>query len=238
MLDDGIPLSREEELRYLRERTPYDAVFIINCHGFYVTDDILTAPEAVRPTFVSMAQYGVSVEFFPETNESGGYGSMFNLVRTYLRKVMYEKKGTFLKALVKNLRSITKKYKQKFRARADKDALHDTGWHVSDSGRYLDKFYNRFSSEEGACIPISVYLLTSTPDIVNMNVPSTSRTALLQWCSRNGIRSPLFMDASCGDEKTGQEIGAISRASAREKRLVRNRLKRHGVAMGGTRRIR
>jgi hypothetical protein len=240
MLDDGIPLTREEEIRYLREHTPYDAVIIINCHGSYLSDDILTTPDEVRPAFVSMAQYGVPVEFIPEANEPDGYGSMFNLVRTCMRKVMHQNKGTFLKTLIKELRKVTKKYKEKVRRFVDEDSLHDTGWHLSDNGTYLDKVYQRFSADEGACIPISVYLLTNPahPDVVDMVVPQTTRTALLQWCARNSIRNPLFLDASCGDEKYGQERGTISRTSVREKRLVRNRMKRQGVAMGGTRRIR
>jgi hypothetical protein len=181
-MDDGIPLTREEEIEFLRS-TPYDAVIILNCHG----------------------RYG-------------------------------NRKG-FLEKYVKNLRRITKKYKESMKKDDKKSAKgadfkkyhNDASWHVAKSGRYLEKLYTPFAPHEGTNKSVTVYLMTNPRhrDVFNIPIPPNgmNRTMLLMWCERNGIRAPLIVDAACS--------GFEGQQTERQTRKLRNHLKKEGIAMGG-----
>jgi len=238
-MDDGIPLTREEEIEFLRS-TPYDAVIILNCHGRYESlYEVEDSPEGITPTFISMGQYGVDNFFFPsvETDDVNEYGAFFNIARSMLRETMHGNRKGFLEKYVKNLRRITKKYKEsmkkddkKWSKGADFKKYHnDASWHVAKSGRYLEKLYTPFAPHEGTNKSVTVYLMTNPRhrDVFNIPIPPNgmNRTMLLMWCERNGIRAPLIVDAACS--------GFEGQQTERQTRKLRNHLKKEGIAMGG-----
>jgi hypothetical protein len=240
MLDDGIPLTREEEIEFLRS-TSYDAVIILNCHGQYQSLNVVVdSPEGITPTFISMGQYGVDNFFFAgvETDDVNAYGMFFNIARSMLRKTIYagNRKG-FLEKYAKNLRRLTKMYKENMKNHDKKWAKgnadfnkyrYDSSWHIAKSGRYLEKFYTPFAPDEGTNKSVTVYLLTNPGrrDIFNLPIPNgVTRTTLLMWCEKNGIRAPLIVDAACS--------GFEGQQTERQTRKLRNHLKKEGIAMGG-----
>lgn len=244
MLDDGIPLTREEEIDFLRS-TPYDAVIIINCHGQYESlYEVQDSPDGIAPTFISMGQYGVNNFFFPsvETVDVNNYGAFFNIARSKLRETIFLEKNRdkFLDKYVKRLRRITKQYKEQMKNddkkwsnkhHGFKKYNYDASWHIAKSGRYLEKFYTPFAPHEGTNKSVTVYLMTNPrhKDIFNFPLPPNglNRTMLLMWCEKNGIRAPLIVDAACS--------GFEGQQTERQTRKLRNQLKKEGIAMGGSR---
>jgi len=98
---------------------------------------------------------------------------------------------------------------------------------VSTSGKYLEKLYQPFTAAENASISLSIFL-PGTMRVIDHVLPTeTTRSALLDWLRRY-CSHPLILDASCSTSDDPQP-------NDRETRVVRNRLKREGVAMGGSR---